>query len=256
MRKRIVLGIALLCAAVLIGLPSYFILHKTPTCMDGLMNGDESGVDCGGSCQRLCTLESLPLVIKGDPRILTIAPNTFEVAAVIDNPNPAGEIRRAKYTVSVYEATSLVPVKTFSNTAYIPAGQTFVIFEGPFTLEEGVTPLRATLEWDHASLNWQKPLAATPKIDVGQSLFSRMETSPRLEVTVTNTTLAPVANLDLTALIYDAGGTIFAASKTLVPALGAGQQTQAIFTWPRPLPMAPVEVEVVTRVFPDSSYVR
>ncbi len=256
MRKRIVLGIALLCAAVLIGLPTYFVFHRTATCSDALMNGDETGVDCGGGCQRLCTIESLPLVIKGDPRILTIAPGTYEVVALLENPNATAEIRRAQYTVSVYAAGSLVPVKTFTNTAFVPAGEAFAIFEGPFVLEADILPARATLEWSRASLVWEKVALPAVELSIGQSTFSRLETAPRLEATVANGTRRDAANIDLTALIYDAGGTIFAASKTLIPTLGPGQQTQAIFTWPQPFPTSPVEVEVLMRIFPDSTYVR
>ncbi len=77
MRKRLVLIILIVAIVVLIGVPLYFLFYKAPTCSDGLMNGDETGVDCGGSCQRLCTAESLPIVINGDPRVLTVAPNVF-----------------------------------------------------------------------------------------------------------------------------------------------------------------------------------
>ncbi|MBU6431623.1 hypothetical protein KGQ29_04640, partial [Patescibacteria group bacterium] len=40
-------------------LPAYFIFYKAPTCFDGKQNGDEKGVDCGGSCVNLCRSQYL-----------------------------------------------------------------------------------------------------------------------------------------------------------------------------------------------------
>ncbi|HYD03414.1 MAG TPA: MopE-related protein, partial [Alphaproteobacteria bacterium] len=37
----------------------------TPTCSDGIMNGDESGVDCGGSCAATCISSNPPSGING-----------------------------------------------------------------------------------------------------------------------------------------------------------------------------------------------
>ena len=82
-RKRIVLVIVLFALSVLIGVPVFFLFYEKPTCFDKERNGDEAGVDCGGSCQLLCAAESLPLLLKGDPRIISVAPELFEVVASI-----------------------------------------------------------------------------------------------------------------------------------------------------------------------------
>ncbi|EDP70587.1 Glucose/sorbosone dehydrogenase [Flavobacteriales bacterium ALC-1] len=36
--------------------------EPTPTCFDGIQNGDETGVDCGGSCANACPCEGIDLV--------------------------------------------------------------------------------------------------------------------------------------------------------------------------------------------------
>ncbi len=34
---------------------------KNPTCTDSIQNGDESGVDCGGSCSLICSSDRIPI---------------------------------------------------------------------------------------------------------------------------------------------------------------------------------------------------
>src|SRR5258706_15176144 len=94
-RKRIIFGILALGVVVLVGLPIYFLFYRAPTCSDLKMNGDETGVDCGGSCQLLCSTQSLPLLMKGDPRVLMVATSTYEVVALVENANNSAEIYQA-----------------------------------------------------------------------------------------------------------------------------------------------------------------
>ena len=255
-RKRIILLILFLILAVLVGVPSYFLFRSTPTCSDGVQNGDETGIDCGGGCQKLCTPESLPIVEKGDPRVLLVATSTYEVAALLENPNQDAKVSHARYTVKLYGADSLAPLRSIEGEVYVPKGATFAVFEGPFEFADGGVPVRATLEWDEASLVWEKDAKALPQLAVSQTQFSRLESSPKLEAMIGNTSLNEVDNIDLTALLFDADGNIMAASKTFVDSLAAGEEKQAIFTWPRPFGGTPVEIQILTSILPDRSYLR
>ena len=252
-RKRIILAIVIFAVLILVGVPAAFLFRKAPSCFDGVKNGDEAGVDCGGSCQKLCEAASLPLVIHGDPRILKVSSSTYEVVAVVENPNQSAIVSHAGFTLTLYGGDSLVPVKTITNTAYVPAAGTFAIFEGPF-VAQGI-PTRATLTWQEP-LAWEKVTILPPQLSVQQSPFDRLATSPRLIVQVVNPALRDVSNVDLTALVYDADGTVFAASKTFVNTIPASSMAQAIFTWPVPFTKTPVKVDVLTRILPDQTYLR
>lgn len=240
----------------MIGVPVFLLFYSAPTCSDGRLNGDETGVDCGGSCQRLCSVESLPLILKGDPRILTVATSTYEVVVLLENANADAEIRGAEYSIKLFGSSSLIPLKVIVGRTYIPQGATFAIFEGPFALEEGVAPIRATLEWQENTLVWEKRLERTAELVVQTPTLTRTEASPRLEVVVRNPSSESVSNIDLIALISDKDGNIFAASKTFIDRLEAGAESQAIFTWPRPFTSTAVEIKIIPRVFPDRSYIR
>lgn len=255
-RKRIVFSIVTLALIVLVGLPIFFLFYKTPTCFDGKQSGDETGVDCGGSCQLLCTAESLPLILRGDPRVLKIADNTFEIVALIENPNVNGEIYRAGYTIRLYDALNSIPVKVIEGETHVPKGITFSIFEGPFNLEAGVLPSRATFEWKKDTLVWQRNTSPTPELVVGDIIISKEDTRPRLDANIKNVSLDNVSNIDLAALISNETGSIFAASKTFIDVLPAGGTVPVVFTWPEPFKEKAINTNIIIRLLPDRSFVR
>ena len=241
-RKRMIFGLVFLFLILVIGLPLFLLIYQKPTCSDGKQNGDETGVDCGGSCSRLCAVESLPLVVKGDPRILKVATSTYEVVALINNLNSNAEVSRARYKFKLFDGQSLAPVKTIEGSEFIAPGET-LIFEGPF---ESETPLvRATFEWEDSSIVFKKSVSRG-KVEVRNLIFK----DSRVEASVKNLSLENVSKIDLSAVIFDQNGNIFAASKTFINKLKPGEETRAIFTWPAPLNGQPAEIRVISRMLP------
>ena len=108
----------------------------------------------------------------------------------------------------------------------------------------------------HTLISLGEKFCSVPKLGISNTTLSRTDSLPRLEVEVTNPALEEVSHIDLTALISDERGNIFAASKTFVDSLSAGGSAQTVFTWPRRFSHVPVEIEIITRVFPDTSYLR
>ena len=233
-RKRIILSAVIFVLVFVIGLPVFLLVYKSPTCFDSKRNGDETGVDCGGSCQLLCTADSLPLIVRGDPRILTIAPNTFEVVALVNNPNITGEVYRAGYTFRLYAPGVALPVKTIEGTAHVPRNSNFVLFEGPFVLEAGANPTRATLEWKEETFVWTRNETPLPNIRAVETTLSGEDTRPEVSAVIENLTLDDVSNLDLSVIISDDVGNVFAAAKTFIETLPANARMPAVFTWPNP----------------------
>lgn len=255
-RKRIIFFAVLFALIILVGLPVFFLLYRTPTCFDGKQGGDETGIDCGGSCQLLCTSQSLPLILKGDPRVLKVSDNTFEVVVLVENPNANGEIYRAGYILRLYDAQGINPIKIIEGETHVPKGILFSVFEGPFILEEGLVPTRATLEWKNDTLVWQKNNVQMPEIVLSDMRLSREDTNPRLDANIKNVTLSSVSNLDLAALISDETGSIFAASKTFIDILPPGAVVPIVFTWPEPFGRKAVNTNIIIRILPDKSFIR
>lgn len=255
-RKRIILSIVISVLIVFVATPLFFLFYRAPTCSDLKQNGDETGLDCGGSCQLLCTSESLPLILKGDPRVLKVSNNTFEVVALVENPNASGEIYRAGYTLKLYDSKTTTPLKVIEGETYVPKGATFVIFEGPFTLGEEVVPTRATFGWKEETLLWQKNTLQTPELVVRNLSLSRENTNPRLNATIENNSFESVSNIDLVALLSNETGSIFAASKTFIDTLPMGGRAPVAFTWPQPFSDNVININIIIRIFPDKNFIR
>ncbi|MBX4189639.1 hypothetical protein KW785_03565 [Candidatus Parcubacteria bacterium] len=252
-RKRIILGLVLLALIILLGIPFLLYFHQTPTCSDGKRNGDETGVDCGGSCQLLCPLEASPLIVKGDPQVLYVATSTFDIIAYMQNPNINGEVALAPYTINIYDDTSSGPLRTISGKTFIPKNSTFAIFQGPFDFGSS-TPTRATFSW--GNLIWKKNKSEVPELIVKDVLLTNADTKPRIDASVYNTTLQKVSNIELVALIFDENGTIVHASRTVVDTLGPNEVATLVYTWPSAFVGTTTAIEIVPRTFPDASLIK
>jgi hypothetical protein len=254
-RRRNALLIALVFILVVVAFPIYYFTREVPTCFDNKQNGDETGVDCGGSCTLLCGAESLPIIMKGDPRLLKVASSTYELVAYATNPNPSSAVLKASYTFSLYEASSTLPVKTVTGFTYVPKGVDFAIFEGPFDLGDKV-PTRTTFSWDNTSLVWAKDNNPSPSLDITDASISHASTTPRVDATITNASLTAFQNIYLITLILNDSGTIMAASKTYVDALRPNETAPVVFTWPSAFKDVPASVKILPMVLPDSSYIK
>lgn len=255
-RKRIITSLVFIGFILVVALPAYYLLYEPPTCFDKSQNKDETGIDCGGSCQLLCTSDSLPLIIHGDPQVLKVTGNSYEVVALFENPNANAEIYRAKYFIRLYSAQSIAPIKLIEGETFVPRGATFAIFEGPFNSSDGAIPIRATLEWQEASLEWKKTATVLPNLRVENSILTQEVANPRLEARIENTSLNTLSNIDVVALIYNDKGSIFAASKTFIDHLRAGEGAPAVFSWPESFVEEAVNIEIITRVLPDRSFIK
>ena len=255
-RKRVIVSLIFFGILILVAIPSYLLFYKTPTCFDNKRNSDETGVDCGGSYQLLCTAESLPLIIKGDPQVLEVKEGVFEVVALVDNPSIDAEIYRAKYFIRLYSAKSIAPTRVIEGETFVPKGVKFAIFEGPFTTSDGAIPIKATIEWREDSLAWKKNNSPIPILKVISKMVSKEDTIPRLDAVIENASLKNVSNIDAISLVYNDKGTIFAASKTFIDSLAVGANAPIVFSWPEPFGEKILNIEIILRVLPDRSFIR
>jgi hypothetical protein len=247
------MSIVLGAIVVLIGVPTYFLFYHAPICTDGKMNGDETGVDCGGSCQKICTPDSLPIISEGDAQILTVASSTYEVVALFKNPNPAAEIYRARYSIKLYDATRVSPIKIIEGDTYVAKNSSFAIFQGPFNISDTV-PTRAVFEWNTDTLVWKKSAATTADISVSDNLLSGEDSLPRLEAVAHNDSLLDAANIEFIAILSDADGNAVAASKTYLETLAKGVSASILFSWPQPFASKVSSVNIIPRIYPDASF--
>jgi len=251
-RKGVIFLIVLISLLVIVGIPTYFATKNKPDCANHMQDGDETGVDCGGSCQLLCTPETLPLITRGEPRLLKIATTTYVIALPVENPNAGGIVKRAPYIFTIYAQNNSTAIKAFERETYIGRSANFALFEGPFTLE-GAGPFRVVFEWG-PNLVWEKSDEPNPLLAVEDTNLIT-SSNPRLEAKITNRSQFGVNNIEVVAVLSDASGNTMAAGKTFVDGIRSGESAPVSFSWPSPFTSAPVSIRIIPHILPDKSYI-
>jgi Mg-chelatase subunit ChlD len=247
-RKLEYLGILAIFLFIFVVLPFYFFIYEKPTCFDGFKNGSELGIDCGGSCRLLCSLEIGEPIGLWDPRVFRVSPGVYSVIAYLENPNVGGEVIQAPYTFKLFDSKGVLILERSGET-FIPKGKTFAVFESGLETGERI-PVRATFAFDE-SLVWVRNVTSDPALSITNKALSREEVSPRLDAVISNNSLENLANIEVVAIIFDGAGNAIGASRTLVERIASGESTPLVFTWPLPFETkaevceAPVDVTLV-----------
>jgi hypothetical protein len=206
----------------------FAIFYKTPTCTDNKQNGDEAGIDCGGSCSTVCSAQAQDAKVKF-ARTLTQSGRT-DLIAYIDNPNADAYAANAHLLISVYRQDGHILEKRATIT--LPAKSSTPIFI-PSIASEPVQQVFVSFAtgspvWTKGS-GWSKepPKVAAYAVD-------NADTAPRITATMANPTAYPKTNVPFVATVFAADGSVIAASQTVVPYIPPQGSAQAVFTWNEP----------------------
>jgi hypothetical protein len=199
------------------------------------MNGDESGIDCGGSCSLICSAESLNPIMRSDPRIFEIYPGVYSVVAYVENQNVDGRATDVPYTFKFYTSNGKLIYERQGKSSLLRSSVT-AIFEGNITIK-GERPTKAVLELP-PSISWIKDTKEYPELKIEHSSILNGDVAPRIEATIKNNSIEDVKNLEIVASVFDGKDNVVAASRTFIELLRKGQETSVFFTWPIPFTLA------------------
>lgn len=228
-RKFIYLSIFFSFIFLVIIVPVFFSFYKQPTCFDGKKNGDEKDVDCGGSCQLLCSADSLaPNVIWN--RAFKVKDGIYSAVAYIENRNISSEAVGA-YTFKFYDKDNVL-ISTRSGVTFIPKNKVFAIFEADVDMM-GKTPYRVSFDFTN-KLVWRKNTKEEPDISVINKSLVGEDTRPRVDAIIENFSSENVSKVEAVAIVYDSEENAIAASRTFVDSLASDETAPVTFTWPAP----------------------
>ncbi len=212
-----------------IGVLIWFVnFYEPANCFDGMHNGVESGVDCGGNCVRICSATVLP------PRLVwtesfKITNGQYNAVAYVENNNQIAATTELKYTFQLLDKGTVVAER--SGTTILPPNSVYPIFEGRIFTENlaEVTETNIVLEtvdvWQPAS--------------VGRDQFRSLDISltgadsrPRLDVVIENTEVTPASDIEVVATIFNENGDPVASSQTFIEQISPRATTDIVFTWP------------------------
>jgi hypothetical protein len=239
-----------LFVAIIIFIIIYPLIFQKPTCFDKKQNGDETGVDCGGSCVLMCKSDiSDPVVLWS--RSFPVTGSYYNLVAYIENRNKNSAVVNAKYEFRIYDTDNKLLGRR-EGTTFITPNQQFAVFEPRF--DAGQSQIKTVTFEFLPPLVWVKknPTLQTLPVFVNNIVFDDNKDTPNLSAVVVNNSIYDLPQFDVIAILYDADHNAINASKTHKDGLMSNSSLPVIFTWPETIPTVPVTKDVMISINPFS----
>ena len=196
-------------------------LKPAPSCFDQSQNGDETGIDCGGSCAS-CDIKNLKPLFAGEANLYGVD-RVYSASARIQNASPSFGARNFSYSVNFYDAGGVL-LKSVSSKSFIYAGESKNLVEAGARITNGI-PTRAEIVIDNASVEWAK------MIEFSEPKYERKEINAVLDgerVAISGSILNPnnfaFSKVIITAFLGDRFGVKSGASRTELNSVGQFRQ--------------------------------
>ncbi|MDQ5883096.1 MAG: hypothetical protein QG654_7 [Patescibacteria group bacterium] len=230
---------------------SIFILwpyfNQEPTCFDRKQNGDEAGIDCGGSCLLTCSADTYKLVTLWS-RAFPVTGGSYNLMAYVENQNREAGISKINYEFRVYDEENIFMARREGST-FITSNDRTAIFEGgieagnrkPSRVDFTFTSVPVWLKINREQRN-------ALSVSVEDKALSNPFESPKINANVVNNTLRNIEDLDIFVVLYDEEDNVINVSKTFVENLPKNSKLPIVFTWPEPLSKNPSRVDIFPQV--------
>jgi hypothetical protein len=222
----IVLFIVLIVVLVLFAIPFF---NRPPSCSDGKQNAAESGIDCGGSCQYLCSEQQVPLQILW-ARAVPSGPKRVIAIAYIRNENKTSGVMEAAYKFTVRNNAGVV-ISIKEGVTEIPANGNIAVVTSQIDIGEGKA--QSTV------FEWTKPLyysslsddALSANIETIKTDLDTADETTHLTARVRNTTRQTYKNIPVVVILYNKDDNTVVASRTILDSLGPEEEGEVTFSW-------------------------
>lgn len=242
-RRQVLFGVAALVIVAVIASVTFFsVWYRAPSCTNGVMDGKETGPDCGGMCTKIC-LDQAPHVTVLWARALKVTDGVYHAVALIKNPDTT--VRGTlPYTVSLYDSSNIL-IKKLEGTITLAPGEVAPLFEANVPTGSRL-PARVFVEFGIGV--WAKASRPTVAVVIKNQTPTFAAPEPSLAARVVNDTTNAISDVLVTAFLYDASGTIIAASQTKTGPLAPHADRAIVFTWPVPFAVLPATFDLFPQV--------
>ena len=230
--RRLQYGFGFLAFWGLLGTFVYINNTYVPAnCIDGMFNGEETGVDCGGGCVQVCKDSVIqPFVTLSE--VFKVSDNQYNIVGYIENPNQTVGATDIEYTFELF--SDGLKVGEESGSTELPPNTDFPVFH-THRVDPGVEIDDVEMILGNVDF-WLPASYDTNKFTSGDRRFSDVDERPRLVVDIENNDVVSAAeNVEVVTTIFNELNEPVTTSQTYVEYIGPLQSEQAIFTWPNPL---------------------
>ena len=228
-RRNTVLFTLLLFIVVPVGAIAFILFYEPPNCFDGRQNGEETGIDCGGTCQLLCTEQVVQPVVLWE-RSFKVSNGIYNLLAYVENPNPTAFLQDAQYVFKIYNEDQVMIGERPGTVSIAPKSARPIIQSNIQTFEQ--VPVRTTFEFV-GELVYEQTEPKDSLILIKDESIENETTSPRIKAKIQNISLQTVKKIDVVALVYDVFDNVLGTSSTYVDTLNPEEIKDIVFTWPQ-----------------------
>ena len=232
-KKMIIAGVPIGILALIIVLIVIFNMPSA-SCLDGRQNGNETGVDCGGSCVACGIKYAKDLEMIGAISVLEVTDDTIETVAKVRNPNTEYGLK-FDYQIKLSDSLGQV-IKIVNGQSFIyPSSAKYLVI--PKIEIKKSEAAKAEIVFDKSSFEWFAS-NKTPKDLFGvydlQTQFLEDAKNPGyLKTTgkINNKMSYNFPSVDLTILVFSKTGELLYAAQTKLDGLKSNATQQFEYIW-------------------------
>lgn len=235
--RQLQYGTAFVAVWSLVAVMVYYTkIYQPPSCFDGLQNGNEGGIDCDGSCVRMCATSVI------EPKTLwaesfKIFEGQYNAVAYIENKNKTASTKSLSYTFRLFAGDEIIAER--EGVTVLPPDSIYPIFEGRILTADSKVPTRTEIEIEaNKDVVWQPATLGREQFKTISHTLLSSDVAPRLKVALENTDIFEAEKVEVVATIFNNvnGRKVpVTASQTFIDVLPGRSTEELVFTWPSPI---------------------
>lgn len=224
----------------------FLFFYQKPSCVDGKLNQNETGIDCGGQCSLYCLadLASQPLVVS-DVETLAYTTSSSDALGTVANKNPKAALKSANYTFTLYDQAGKILAEQKGTFSLLPLESRILTALGLEVAQSAVVRTELTIsneEWI-AFTDFTEP----PNIRVVNQQFELLSgdaSFAEVKGLVQNESPYDIRRLSLVVVFRDSKGTPLSINRTTMNTLGPGEERDFRLVWPQSFAGTPERTDV------------
>lgn len=209
----------------------FSIFYNPPSCDDGMQNGSEEGIDCGGSCTAFCT--EAPKQLRDIwRRAFPIADGVYTAVAYIENQNKTLYVPEVQFEIELYNAASTLIGRVSQTTSIMPNSITPIFVPHIVVDQQEVASTSFRFVKEPVFREQPYPYGFEVK-DIYREIEEKE--APYIRATAVNTGERRVREADFVIILYDEEGVAIAASRTFEKNIQPREERVLQFSWIHPL---------------------
>jgi hypothetical protein len=232
----------------------YYMIRPDATCSDGMKNQDETGIDCGGSCES-CKKEINAQEIKIEEKYFVYGnDNRFDVMAKLSNPNDKYGATRFKYEFKLVDQGGAVLSTEIGESFILPKETKYVI---ALNMHSSVNPYK--LEFTIVDITWEEFLSyEEPKLNIYSKDYSEESDRNTVYGLLRNESYFDFNSLTVDIVLRGRDGKPVALGKTEMRTIKSQEERDFKFNWPYRFgnEVDSVEVRAEANVFDSDNFIK